>query len=253
MLRTLIVDDEAPARSYLRRLLSSHTDFEIVGEASQGNESVGMIESLHPDVLFLDVQMPELDGFGVLNRLNPGNLPPIIVFVTAYDAHALKAFEARALDYLLKPFDDLRFGQCLERVRAHWRGVQAGEGTSQILALLEGIRPAAYAERLTVKLKDSVLVLHVNDVDWISADDNYVRVHAHGEEYLLRESLSRLEARLNPAVFQRIHRSTVVNLLRIRTLDPLFHGEYQVTLSTGQQLVLSRRHKAQLEAVLGKF
>jgi len=252
-MRTLIVDDETLARNYLRQLINNQLDIEIIGEASQGCEAVTKIKSLSPDLLFIDVQMPELDGFGVLKSLAPKELPPLVVFVTAYDSHALKAFEARALDYLLKPFDEDRFDNCLDRVRAHWRGTHTDSGTERIIALLHELRPSIHLTSLTVKRKDRVHVIQTDEVDWISSDDKYVIVHARGEEYLLRDSLSSLESRLNPSSFLRIHRSTIVNLRKIRSLEPLFHGDYKVSLEGGQHLVLSRRHRAQLEAVLGHF
>ncbi len=248
-LRALVADDEAPARNYLLRLLARAPDVEVVGEASHGREALHALETLRPDVAFLDIRMPGLDGFEVLRLLDPAHLPPVVVFVTAYDAHALKAFEAQALDYLLKPFDDERFDRCLARIRSHWTGA----GTLGLVAALPTLRTSAPADRITVRHRDRILVLPAEDVDWIAAEDNYVRVHARGASHLLRESLSALEARLDPGRFVRIHRSTLVNLARIASLEPLAHGEFRVHLTTGTQVVLSRRHRADLERRLGRL
>lgn len=252
-IRTVVVDDEATARSYLRRLLAKHPDFEVVAEASQGTEAVQCIEREHPDVLFLDIQMPGFDGFEILRLLDGSEVPPVIVFVTAYDAHALRAFEAQALDYLLKPFDEERFDQCLAKIRTHWSGANIPLGDSRVRATLELMRRPSPVDRLVLRQKDRILLLPVEEVDWISADDNYVRIHARGDSHLHRESLSSLEARLNPGRFIRIHRSTIVNLARIVSLEPLFNGEFRVNLSTGDGLTLSRRLRPQLERVLGKL
>ncbi len=252
-LRVVVVDDEASARGYLVRLLARHPDFELSGEASQGREALACLETLRPDVLFLDIQMPELDGFEVLRLLDPADLPPVVVFVTAYDAHALKAFEAKALDYLLKPFDDERFDRCLARIRGHWEGAGATAMKARMGEALVSLRPVGPAERITVKYRDRILVVPVEEVDWVGAEDNYVRIHVRSESYLLRESLTSLEGRLDPRRFVRIHRSTLVNLARITTLEPLLHGEYRVNLSTGEHLVLSRRHRPHLEALLGRL
>lgn len=252
-LRVVVVDDEPAARSYLVRLLARHSDFQVVAEAAHGREAVERLEALPADVLFLDVQMPGLDGFEVLQLVEPAQVPPVVVFVTAYDAHALKAFEARALDYLLKPFDEERFDDCLARIRAHWSGVGATGLKARLAEAMPSLRAAGPMERITVKLRERILVLPVEDVDWVGAEDNYVRIHARGEGFLLRESLTSLEGRLDPRRFVRIHRSTLVNLSRITTLEPLLHGEFRVNLSTGEHLVLSRRHRPHLEALLGRF
>ncbi len=252
-LRTLVADDEAPARNYLLRLLTRAPDVEVVGEASHGREALRALETLRPDVAFLDIRMPGLDGFEVLRLLDPAHLPPVVVFVTAYDAHALKAFEAQALDYLLKPFDDERFDRCLGRIRSHWNGAGMSLRSVGLDAALPFLRTSAPADHITVRQRGRILVLPVEDVDWVAAEDNYVRVHARGASHLLRESLGSLEARLDPGRFVRIHRSTLVNLARIASLEPLEHGEFRVHLSTGSQVVLSRRHRADLERRLGKL
>lgn len=250
-LRVLIVDDEPAARFYLRSLISRHTDLEIVGEASHAQEALAQIQTHAPDLVFLDIQMPGGDGFKVMEALPPKALSPLFVFVTAHDAHALKAFQAHALDYLLKPFDEERFDLSLDRVRAQWRGRLLGTETSQILELLKELRPPSTLGSLSVWSKDHYQVIQMEDIDWISADDNYVRIHTKGQAYLMRDSLSRMEGRLDLTRFLRIHRSTIVNLKRIRALVPLPHGEYQVILEGGHQLVLSRRHRHRLESVLG--
>jgi len=238
-LRVLVVDDEPLAREKLRTLIAEHDDLEQVGECSNGVEALEAIARVRPDVVFLDVQMPEMDGFAVLEALEP-DAAPAIVFVTAYDHYAIQAFEVHALDYLLKPFDRERFARTLEHVRGAL-GHDASELGAHLRALLrdvrrDGDRPA----RLLVKSGGRVTFVTVSEVDWIQAAGNYVEIHAGKETHLLRETLKNLESRLDPERFVRVHRSIVVNLDRVKHMDAGIHGEYVITLRDGQQLQSGR-------------
>jgi two-component system LytT family response regulator len=257
-LRVLLVDDEPLVRRGLRAFLAAERGVEVVGEARDGNEAVAAVRELAPDVLFLDVQMPELDGVGVLDALGPDERPAV-VFVTAFDAYAIRAFEVHAVDYLLKPFDEPRFRTALDRVRervAARRGgapVPAAERLDARLdtrldALLAQLRgdgrvPTDWLARIAIRETDRVTYVPVGDVDWLEADDNYVRVHTRAGARLVRETLKSLETRLDPRHFARIHRSAIVNLERVRELRPTFNGEYVVVLATGARLTLSRGHR----------
>jgi two-component system LytT family response regulator len=255
-LRTLIVDDEALARDTLRRLLARDPDIEVVGDCAGGEAAVLGIRQSEPDIVFLDVQMPEVDGFEVLRRTPPGRVPAV-VFVTAYDAYALRAFEAEALDYLLKPFDDERFYRTLERAKGRVRERRVHRLTRRLVGELGEASPAvsadrpAYAERIPVKAGGRVVFVRVDDVDWIEAADYCVRVHTAGRFHLVRERLRELEARLDPARFVRIHRSALVNVARIRELQPHFHGESVVVMQDGARLRLSRGRRERLHRLLG--
>jgi two-component system LytT family response regulator len=235
----VVVDDEALAREKLRTLLAEHDDVELLAECSNGAEAVEAIARERPDVVFLDVQMPELDGFAVLEALEP-DTAPTIVFVTAYDHYAIQAFEVHALDYLLKPFDRERFVRTLDHVRAAL-GHDRHDLGAHLRALLRDVRrederPA----RLLVKSGGRVTFVTVSDVDWIQAAGNYVEIHAGNETHLLRETLKNLEARLDPEQFVRVHRSIVVNLDRVKHMDSGIHGEYVITLRDGRQLQSGR-------------
>ncbi len=251
-IRALIVDDEPLARERIRTLLTGEPEIEVVGECGDGHKAVAAIRRHAPDLLFLDVQMPELDGFGVLQELGAQPLP-VVVFVTAYDKYALRAFEVHALDYLLKPFDRERFYKTLTRARAQIRQEKSGEVSERILALLADLKGAPkHLERLVIKSGGRVFFLRTEEIDWIEAAGNYVRLHTGGEEHLLRETMSKLEAQLDPGKFLRIHRSTIVNLERIQELQPAFHGDYVVLLRDGTRLTLSRSYRDKLQEVLGK-
>jgi two-component system LytT family response regulator len=251
-LRTLIVDDEALARERLRAFLASESDLEIIGECTDGVEAIEVLEREQPDLLFLDVQMPELDGFGVLEAARPAR-PPVVIFTTAFSQHALKAFEVHALDYLLKPFDRDRLRLALERARERCRQKQSGALNEKLTALLAEMRPASpVVDRLVVKTSGKVVLVKTADIDWIEAADNYVSLHVGNETHLLRETMNALEGRLNPKVFLRISRSTIVNLERIKELQPMFHGDYTVILRNGTRLSLSRSHRDRLQHLLGK-
>ena len=249
--RVLIVDDEPLARDGVRIHLEDQSDFEVAGEAGNGEEAVAAIRELRPDVVFLDVQMPGLGGFGVLDAL-AGETLPQIVFITAYDQFALQAFEAHALDYLLKPFDEERFLRSLDRVRHQLRSHRRGDLEDRLVTLLEelGDRPR-YLERFVVRAGGKILILRAEDVDWIEAAANYVKLHVGGRVYLMRETMTRLEQSLDPSHFVRIHRSTIVRVDRIRMLEPLFQGDYVVVLQDGARLPTSRTYRDNLQELLG--
>ncbi len=251
-LRTLIVDDEPLARERLHKLLKAEPDIEILGECANGWEALAAIEKQKPDLVFLDVQMPEMDGLEVLAELGDGPLPAVI-FCTAYDRFALKAFELHALDYLLKPFDLRRFQKALQRAREQIKLKHTGDLSQRLSSLLAELKSEPkHQDRLAIKTGDRVLLLRVDEIDWIEAADNYVELHVGTESHLLRETLTALEARLAPDKFLRINRSTIVNLERIKELQPLFHGEYAVLLRNGTRLTLSRSHRDKLKHLLGK-
>jgi two-component system LytT family response regulator len=256
-IRALIVDDEPLARDRIRMLLAGVSDVTVVGEAGDGHSAINGIRELHPDLLFLDVQMPEIDGFGVLQAIGSEQMP-VTVFVTAYDQYAIKAFDVSAVDYLLKPFDRDRFIRALARARKQIPPVpsqESGESAdleARLLTLLRNVGANDYLERLVIKSGGRVSFLKTDEVDWIEAAGNYVRLHAARDTHMLRETMTALEARLDPRKFVRIHRGAVVNLERIKELQPLFHGDHQVTLRDGSRLTLSRNYRENLERVLGR-
>lgn len=249
-IRVLIVDDEPPARERIRGLLAEEKDVVILKECDSGLDAVSAIRELDPDLVFLDVQMPGLDGFGVLEALDGGRLP-VIVFVTAYDAYAVRAFEVHALDYLLKPFDRDRFQATLERVRLTLGEEQLADAAPEAMPLAEGSdRPPL--RRLLGRRDGRLIVLKVNEIDWMESAANYVSLHVGKESYLVRETLQSLEGRLDPEQFIRIHRSTIVNLDRVQEIEPYFHGDYIVKLRDGQRLTLSRTYRERVQRNLGK-
>lgn len=251
-IRTLIVDDEPLARERLRKLIEAEGDLEVIQECGDGVEAVEAIETRQPDLVFLDIQMPELDGFGVLEQVAVSQLP-VVVFVTAYSQHAIRAFEVHALDYLLKPFTRDRFKQAITRVRSHLEQRQTGELNRKLSALLEEMRPDPKAPaRLAVKADGRVLLLKVEDVDWVEGADNYVNLHIGKSSYLLRETMGAIEKRLESHHFIRVSRSAIVNLDRIKELQPMFHGDYAVILRDGTRLSLSRTHRDKLQTLLGR-
>ena len=251
-IRALIVDDEPLARERIVDLLAREAEIELIGECGNGLSALAMIESRKPDLLFLDVQMPELDGFGVLEALDDACLP-VTIFVTAYDQYALRAFEVHALDYLLKPFDRERFEKALQHAKGHIAQARAGAVNQQLAALLADLKTKPKpVERLVIKSGGRVFFLRVEEIDWIEAAANYVRLHAGKEEHLLRETINGLAARLDSDKFLRIHRSTIVNLESVKELQPWFHGDYVVILQDGTQLTSSRGYREQLHKLLGK-
>ena len=245
-IRALIVDDESLARERIRMLLQGEPEIEIVSESANGTEALRDIQRLAPDLVFLDVQMPELTGFEVLDRLDPARMP-VIIFVTAYDQYALKAFEVCALDYLLKPFDRERFGRALSRARAELGRRKAGQVNEQVLKLLSELgQTKKYLEKLMIRDGGRVFFLRADEIDWIEAAGNYVRLHAGKEEHLYRETMTKLEGQLNPERFARIHRSAIVNTERIKELQPWFRGDYVIVLRDNQKLTLSRTYRGRL-------
>ncbi len=251
-IRAAIVDDEPLARRRIRNLLNEAADVDIVAECANGNEAIDSLETSPPDLLFLDIQMPEVDGFDVLQAIGVGRVPAVI-FVTAYDQFALRAFEAHALDYLLKPFDDDRFGAALERARERIRQQQGGDLDRRLQALLENVRgDRGYLRRLVVPSGHRSIFIRTEHIDWIEAERNYVRLHAGGRAHLLRENLTHIASVLDPATFCRIHRSTIVNIDRIQTVEALFHGEYLVVLQDGTKLTSGRSYRRNLHALMGK-
>ena len=243
MIRALVVDDEPLARRGIRVRLERAEDVEVIGESTNGPEAVAAIRELTPDLVFLDVQMPGLDGFGVVEQVGAEQMPPV-VFVTAYDAHALKAFDVHALDYLLKPIDDERFDVAVARARR--RITERTAAGRQLAAVLAELRD----RRILIKDRGKVIIVNEADVDWIEAEGDYVRVHTGGRGHLLRETMAAMAERLDPARFARIHRSTIVNVSRIRELKPHPNREYTVVLHDGTRLKLSRGYRDALE---GRF
>lgn len=238
MINVVIVDDEPLARERLRDLAAVHPDVAILAESGDGRDAVTTIEQLEPDLIFLDVQMPEFDGFEVLEQLAPRRRPEV-VFVTAYDSYAMQAFAVNAVDYLLKPIDPRRFHEAVDRVRR--RLAEPGTGTAELSRLLTELRQIrGYPQRIAARRGSAVAMVAVDDIHWIEARGNYARLHVDQESHLVREPLKSLEARLDPARFTRIHRGTIVNLSRIATVEPYFHGEYIVTLKNGTRLTSSR-------------
>lgn len=256
---TLIVDDEPLARRNLRLLLKDDSEIEIVGEAASGREALALIRRHSPDLVFLDIQMPELDGFGVLENIDAEQLPAI-VFVTAYDQYALKAFEFHALDYLLKPFDDARFEKALRRAKLQVGQRELKDLSQRLVALLAGressaqgstpARQSQYLSRLLIKSAGRVFFLKTDEIDYVQAEDYYVKLHVGRKGHLLRETMNEMEAKLDPAKFLRIHRSTIVNIERIRELQQHFNGEYIVVLHDGTEHKLSRSRREQLQTLL---
>ena len=233
--------------------LEGEPDVDIIGECADGRQAVAAIRELAPDLVFLDQQMPKLDGFGVISAIGPESMPAVI-FVTAYDQYALQAFETHAVDYLLKPFSTERFKGALCHAELQIRRANL-ENLSQKLSALLGDTPHAaarprYLERIVVRSGEHVIILKVEDVDWIESADNYVQLHVGRDTHLLREPLSRLESRLDPGMYQRIHRRMIVNVNRIREIHPLFHGSYEVALHGGARLTSGRLYRSKIQALL---
>jgi two-component system, LytTR family, response regulator len=253
-IRALIVDDEVLARRGIRNQLKHAPDVAVIGEASNGREALTAIREKKPDLVFLDVQMPLLDGFGVIERLDK-HLPAAIVFVTAFDEHAIRAFEVNALDYLLKPVDPRRFQKTLDRVRAQLNNSQPQRRDEKLLALLENLKSAnnrrqEYLQRLPLKETGRVSFVDVNDIDWIEAQGNYVELHTGNGHHFLRETMSRIESKLDPARFVRLRRSIIARIDQIKSLQPLAKGEFEVLLKSGHKFKSSRRYRRRLDVLL---
>ena len=254
-LRTLVVDDEPLARERVRMMLGMHDDVAVVGEYGDGHQAIDAIRTQRPDLVFLDVQMPGVDGFGVLRALE-GEVLPYVVFVTAYDQYALRAFEVHALDYVLKPFNAERFSEALQRARAAIVKRDEGEvgvDRDRLRSLVASLTAEQREkQRIVVKSSGRVFFVKVDDIDWIEAEGNYVRLHMGAQSHLLRETMKGMESVLDTSQFIRIHRSTIVNADRIRELQPLFHGEYAVILRDGTRLVASRGPDNRLKKLLAE-
>lgn len=262
-IRVLIVDDEPLARSVIRHWLAHQRDAELVGECGDGISALGVLRRQPVDLLFLDVQMPELDGFALLRRAR-GIAIPVVIFVTAYDKYALQAFEAHALDYLLKPFDQERFDHAFERARqALAQARAAGEYRTRVRSLLDALTPDAppppeaadapgYPARLTLRQDGRLVLVRTADVQWIEAEGDYVRIHTAARRHLLHTTLSQLAAQLDPQLFVRVHRSAVVNIEWIRELEPTSNGEFAIVLQDGHRLRSSRGHRVDLLTALGR-
>jgi len=251
-IRTIIVDDEPLARGRVRRVLADESDIEIIDEFGDGKTALAAIRELKPDLVFLDIQMPEMNGFDVIQSLNAESTPAII-FVTAYDQYALQAFDLYALDYLLKPFDRKRAKRAVERAREHIRSRERGELDERLRSLVAGLKPdRKYLERLVIKSTGRIFFLKTEEVDWIEASGNYLKIHVGRDAHMIRETMNSIEAKLDPSKFIRIHRSTIVNIDRIRELHPMFSGDYSVLLRDGTELALTRNYRERLVELIGE-
>ena len=251
-IKVLVADDEPLARERLSGLLSQEPDIEVVGQARDGEEAVTAIHDDSPDLVFLDVQMPQMNGFDVIEAVGSDKMP-LVIFVTAYDQHALKAFQVRALDYLLKPFDRERFKDALGRARKQLERDENGDLGRRLLALVKDLRrDQPKSDRLVVKSGGRLFFLRTEEIDWVEAAGNYVRLHVGPGSHLLRETMNAIEGRLDPEKFFRIHRSRIVNMERIQELQPWLNGEYAVLLRTGTRLTLSRGYREKLQDRLGR-
>jgi two-component system LytT family response regulator len=252
-IQVLIVDDEPLARKRLRELLKADPEIVIVGECANGAETISAVRELAPDLIFLDVQMPGIDGMAVSETLI-GRDGPLFIFVTAYDQYAVRAFDLQAVDYLLKPFDRARFAQALQRAKERFREKRRDDMNRRILDLLSEIKDKPqYLDRLVIKNNNRVFVLKTDEIDWIEAEGNYVRVHFGKQSSLIRETLTRLAGQLDPRKFPRIHRSRLVNIDRIQELQPWSHRDWRIILRSGAELRLSRNYRDQLHQLLGKL
>ena len=250
-IRTIIVEDEPLARERMLNLLETDDDIVVCAECGDGRSAVTKITELKPDLVFLDIQMPELDGFGVLAELSMPKLPAV-VFVTAYDQFALKAFEVHAVDYLLKPFDRERFREAVQRAKTRIASTQSPPADEGLRALIADLRPELKAvQKIAIKSTGRVTFVKVEDIDWAEAADNYVNIHAGTASHLIRETMTSLAARLPAEKFVRINRSCIVNLERVKEMQPMFHGEYTVFLNNGTKLVLSRNYRGSLSRLMG--
>ena len=250
-IRTLIVDDESLARERIRDMVAD-PDIHIIADCGNGEEAIEAIQQYSPDLVFLDVEMPGIDGFAVLEAL-PADRMPTMIFVTAYDQYAVRAFEVYALDYLLKPFDQERFDKALGRAKEQIASERNEVLGQRILRAIEDIKTKpVHLERLVIKLNGHVFFMKAEEIDWLEAEGNYVRLHSGKESYLLRDTISALESQLDPKRFIRVHRSAIVNVDRISELQPWFHGEYRIVLREGVQLTLSRTYREKLHELLGR-
>jgi two-component system, LytTR family, response regulator len=250
--RVVIADDEPLARERLRMLLADHSWVQIVAECQNGTEAVDAVTRLQPDLVFLDVQMPGSTGFEVIEAIGPERMP-LVIFVTAFDKYALRAFDVHALDYLLKPFDRERFAQALARARDQLDRHTNGDFERRLLELVQDLKPAApRLERFVIKSGGRVFFVRADEIDWIEAAGNYVKLHVGADAHLFRETMNALEAQLDPDTFFRIHRCHIVNIERVKELQPWFNGEYVVFLRNGTRLTLSRGYREKLQDRIGR-
>ena len=251
-IRVVIADDELLARKFIRRMLKQDAEVEIVAECSNGADAATTIRREKPDLVFLDVQMPEMDGFAVLDAVRLDHLPEI-VFTTAYESYAIRAFELHALDYLLKPFDQVRFKAALKYAKERFHSQHEEDKRLQVGTLLESIRTQKeYLDRVIIRADGRITFLHTREIDWIEADDKYVHLHTGKGARMVRQTLATIESELDPKKFLRVHRSAIVNVDRIKELQPLFNGEHSIILDDGTRLTLSRKYKDKLFEQLGK-
>ena len=248
-IRTLIVEDEPLARERIHALLEDERDIEVVAECGDGRVAVEEIRQNRPDLVFLDINIPEVDGFGVIEEIGVDEMPPV-VFVTAYDQYAVQAFDTHALDYILKPFDEDRFRTAVGRARQAILQQSAGSLDRRLTDLLEDLRKPRYLERLAVRAGGKIIFLRTDEIDWIGAEGNYARMHVGSKSHLMRETMTSLEQKLDPGRFLRIHRSTIVNADAIAELEPLFQGDYVVILRNGTRLTSSRGYRSNLQAFM---
>ena len=250
--RVLVADDEPLARERLRTLLAPEDWVEVVAECPTGIEAIDAIGRLEPDLVFLDVQMPGANGFDVIEAIGPARMP-LVVFVTAFDHYALRAFDVHALDYLLKPFDRQRFHEALVRARQHLERPANGDLERRLLELVQDLKPNAQRlERFVIKSGGRVFFVRANEIDWIEAAGNYVKLHVGTETHLFRDTMNSIESQLDSDVFFRIHRSHIINIERVKELQPWFNGEYVVFLKNGTRLTLSRSYRDKLQERLGR-
>lgn len=254
MIRAIIVDDEPLAREKVQLFAGDESDIEIVDVCRNGQEAIDSYHRHTPDLLFLDIQMPEINGFDVLKHLQTHPPLPGIIFITAYDEFALRAFEFHALDYLLKPYDRERFKKAVDYARASIASrAQSDVTAEQVKALLDSLKQSPpKLERLIVKTNGRIVFLRIEEIDWMEAAGNYIKLHVGNETHLMRETMNKLEEQLNPQQFIRIHRSTIINIAKIKELQPYFNGEYKVTLLNNTSVILSRGYRDSFTAVLGK-
>ena len=253
--KVLIIDDESLARETIDLLLRDQAEVEVIGECKDGAEAVEMIRKLNPDLVFLDIQMPELNGFEVIEEIGPEKMPSVI-FATAFDEYAIKAFDAHAMDYLLKPFDDYRFEVALKRALAQIKQKELGSLSERLSALMDEGKVESVEDevldRIMIKERGGVVFIKTEDIDFVEAAGDYVVMYVGQKKHMTRESMTKMEGKLGVKNFARIHRSTIVNLERIKELKPYFHGDYLVYLKDGRELKLSRRYWSRLEKVFGR-
>lgn len=247
-LRVLVVDDEALIRRSLCRGLETRDDVEIAGECESGAEAIAAIGDLHPDLVLLDVQMPDGTGLDVVERVGPEHMPAV-VFVTAYDDYAVKAFELSAVDYLLKPFDDDRLNRSIDRAKKHILSSRAADLSTQLRSLLEA-KAERWPDRIVARTGEHFDLVPVNTIDWVESANNYVQLHCGTKHFLLGETLTSLAERLNPQKFVRVHRGRIVNLSRITAVHPLFSGTYEIELAGGTRISTGRQYREQIQALL---